>query len=200
MMGGSMMAQMMEANGRDEGNVRLWGKGQRDGDGNVADGSDDGWDGRDGWRLSGNGWAAPVPERKGIDKRNVNTKEVRTKKEEAVKNSKGVTLFDPYFDIVQVTVYGQARFFNAPPAQPAAEPSPGEVTAAAAPSATAATPAGAPAAPASRAGRPPTPRRPPVRPAPLKVPRRSPRPHRPPNGAAAKHGQDRGRQSGTSSG
>ncbi len=74
-------------------------------------------------------------------------KSARRKKRQ-LKKSKGATLFDPYFDIVQVTIYGQARFFNAPPAQPAAEPSPGEVTAAAAPPATAATPAGAPAAPA----------------------------------------------------
>ncbi len=132
------------------------------------------------------GGAAPVPERKGKDVRNVNTKEVRTKKEEAVKNSKGVTLFDPYFDIVQVTIYGQARFFNAPPAQPAAEPSPGEVTAAAAPPANAATPAGAPAASSEPAAKV-APAASPTSPAEGSAPKSTTTPA--PNGAAANTGK-----------
>ena len=36
--------------------------------------------------------------------------------QKAIDEAKGPTLFDLYFDIVQVKVYGQARFFNAPPA------------------------------------------------------------------------------------
>lgn len=44
---------------------------------------------------------------------------------------KGPSLFDPYFDIVEVTVYGQARFFNPPPVDAATEPSLGETPAAA---------------------------------------------------------------------
>jgi hypothetical protein len=70
-------------------------------------------------------------ERKGKDVRSEKRAEKRKENEEALKKSTGPTLFDPYFDIVQVTVYGQARFFNAPPEEPAAEPSPGEATAAA---------------------------------------------------------------------
>ena len=37
--------------------------------------------------------------------------------EKAVEDTKGPSLFDPYFDIVQVKVYGQARFFNPPPTE-----------------------------------------------------------------------------------
>ena len=110
------------------------------------------------------GWGRR-PAKTGIDKRNVDAKKEREKKEKAITESKGVTLFDPYFDIVQVTVYGQARFFNPPPDQPAAEPSSGESPAAA---------AGADAA--VQRGRTPT-RVPPNRPRPHRR-RRSPRPKR----------------------
>ena len=41
----------------------------------------------------------------------------------AVKKATGVTIHDPYFNIVEVTVYGQARFYNPPPPEPPAEPS-----------------------------------------------------------------------------
>ena len=51
----------------------------------------------------------------------------RTKKaqmvEDAVRKAQGVTIHDPYFNIVEATVYGQARFYNPPPPEPAAEPS-----------------------------------------------------------------------------
>ena len=68
--------------------------------------------------------------RKGIDNRkeSIVPRHARKQEEEATK-SKGPSLFDPYFDIVEVTVYGQARFFNPPPEMPAAEPSPGETPA-----------------------------------------------------------------------
>ena len=46
--------------------------------------------------------------------------------EEAAEAAKGPSLFDPYFNIVEVKVYGQARFYNPPPDEPAAEPSLGE--------------------------------------------------------------------------
>jgi len=93
------------------------------------------------------GGGAVTPERKGIDKRNVDSKKGRTEKEKAALQSKGPSLFDPYFDIIQMTVYGQARFFNPPPAQPAAEPSPGETAAAPVPPASGVPPAVGPAAP-----------------------------------------------------
>ena len=47
----------------------------------------------------------------------------------AVEAAKGPSLFDPYYNIVEVKVYGQARFYNPPPAEPEAEPSPGETAA-----------------------------------------------------------------------
>jgi hypothetical protein len=77
--------------------------------------------------------------RKGIDNRTIKRADERKKAEEAISKTKGPSLFDPYFDIVQVTVYGQARFFNPPPEMPAVEPSPGE-TAAATPEPTATKP------------------------------------------------------------
>jgi hypothetical protein len=42
---------------------------------------------------------------------------------EAVKKASGVTIHDPYFNIVEVTVYGQTRFYNPPPPAPPAAPS-----------------------------------------------------------------------------
>jgi hypothetical protein len=87
--------------------------------------------------------------RKGTDVRNVDTKKARKEKEKAIEQSKGVTLFDPHFDIVQVTVYGQARFFNPPTGEEPAQPSLGESanTATAAPTA----PSGSPTATATTA-------------------------------------------------
>jgi hypothetical protein len=59
--------------------------------------------------------------------------------EQLVKKSTAVTIHDPYFNIVEATVYGQARFYNPPPPAPAAPPS------AAAPAPAPATPEGTPA-------------------------------------------------------
>jgi len=48
--------------------------------------------------------------------------------EALVKKATAVTIHDPYFNIVEVTVYGQARFYNPPPpeapTQPSAAPAP----------------------------------------------------------------------------
>ena len=91
-------------------------------------------------------------ERTSIDRRSVE------ETMEELEKRKGPSLVDPYFNIVQVTVYGQARFYNPPPAEPEAQSSPGDVPA------TPATP-GAPSenAPARRRTRrwstPPAPRR-----------------------------------------
>jgi hypothetical protein len=79
--------------------------------------------------MPGMGAVGAPAQKKGIDKRNVDAKKVREQKEKAVTESQGVTLFDPYFDIVQVTVYGRARFYNPPPAGPAPEPSSGDAAA-----------------------------------------------------------------------
>jgi hypothetical protein len=82
-------------------------------------------------RMGGDGMAGGTgAARKGIDNRSKNRADARKKEEEQVSKATGPSLFDPYFDIVQVTVYGQARFFNPPPEIPALEPSPGDTLAA----------------------------------------------------------------------
>src|SRR5262249_28564451 len=43
--------------------------------------------------------------------------------EKAVAKATPQSLHDPYFNIVEVTVYGQARFYNPPPEEPPAEAS-----------------------------------------------------------------------------
>jgi hypothetical protein len=77
-----------------------------------------------GMRGYGAGPAAPV--RKGTDKRSTNRGEVRKEETKAVETAKGPTLFDPYFDIVEVKLYGQARFYNPPPADAEVLPSLGD--------------------------------------------------------------------------
>ena len=98
--------------------------------------------------MSGNNAA---DQRKKVDTSNINRKEEREKKDKAVEEQKGPSLFDPYFNIVEVKVYGQARFYLPPTAEAAEPSSPGDVAASpAAPAAAAgATPpaAGAPATP-----------------------------------------------------
>jgi hypothetical protein len=69
------------------------------------------------------GGGAVLPARKGVDTR---SQDARKKFKEAVKTAKSVTapsLHDPYYNIVEVKVYGQARFFSPPPAPAPAEPS-----------------------------------------------------------------------------
>ncbi len=81
--------------------------------------------------------AATKPEKQGKSMKGVDTAKARAAKEKAALDAKGPTLFDPYFNIVQVRIYGQARFFQPPPEAPPAKPSPGDVAGA--------TDAGAPA-------------------------------------------------------
>ncbi len=94
--------------------------------------------------------------RKGTDVRNIDREKKRKEKEKAINQVKGPSLFDPHFDIVQVTVYGQARFFNPPPVDEQAEPSLGDTATAAGASggtpAKAPTPAAPPASAAPAAG------------------------------------------------
>jgi hypothetical protein len=68
-------------------------------------------------------------ERKKVDVSSVNRKEEREKKAKELEEKHGPSLLDPYFNIVQVTVYGQARFYNPPPADAEVQPSPGDVAA-----------------------------------------------------------------------
>ena len=76
--------------------------------------------------------AAAGTARKGQDNRSNDRVKKRKEEETKVNEAKGPSLFDPYFDIVEVTVYGQARFFKAPPVEATPEPSPGATPAAAA--------------------------------------------------------------------
>lgn len=87
--------------------------------------------------MGGMGAAGAAPARKGVDKRSKNRSEERKEERKAVEAAKGPSLFDPYYDIVEVKVYGQARFYNPPPtdAEIVTEPSPGETAAKAAESA-----------------------------------------------------------------
>jgi hypothetical protein len=103
--------------------------------------------GRTGGTMGGMGATAGQPKRTGKDVRSVDRSKQRSEKQKAVEQAKGPSLFDPYFDIVQVTIYGQARFFNPPPADATIEPSLGQ---AASLPATAET-SGAPSNPAAKA-------------------------------------------------
>ncbi len=80
----------------------------------------------------GMGMGATAAARKGTDKRTTNRGEQRKEETKAVETAKGPSLFDPYFDIVEIKVYGQARFYNPPPADAETQPSPGETAAKAA--------------------------------------------------------------------
>ncbi|WP_422929558.1 hypothetical protein [Singulisphaera sp. PoT] len=67
-----------------------------------------------------------VAERKGVDKRATDRgkdkKEEERKKEEAAR-ALAQSIHDPYYYLVQLTVYGQARFYNPPPPPPTVEES-----------------------------------------------------------------------------
>ncbi len=67
--------------------------------------------------MGGMGGAAEV--RKGTDVRSKDRRADRKKAEEALKKRSRVSLQDPYYNVVELTVYGQARFYNPPPPPPA---------------------------------------------------------------------------------
>ena len=79
----------------------------------------------EGYGGGGGGGAAT---KAGIDKRTTNQAKEAAKRAEAAKKAGGASLHDPYYNIVQVTIYGQARFFNPPPVEAPAEPSQAEAT------------------------------------------------------------------------
>lgn len=85
-----------------------------------------GMPGMDGGMGMGMGGMGMAPARQGVDKRGENA---ASKFEKQVKAARSVTtnsLFNPYFNIVEVTIYGQARFFNPPVEAPAVDPSASE--------------------------------------------------------------------------
>ena len=75
------------------------------------------------------GGAGAAAARKGTDKRSVDRGKKREDEIKAAESSKGLSLFDPYFNIVEVKIYGQARFYNPPPEEPEGEASPGQLAA-----------------------------------------------------------------------
>jgi hypothetical protein len=87
----------------------------------------------------------------GTDVRGTDRKSKREMEEALIKQqSAAVTIHDPYYYIVNVTIYGQARFYNAPPPEPAPAPSQAEGTPAEAAPATPPAEAPAPQAPEAK--------------------------------------------------
>jgi hypothetical protein len=76
--------------------------------------------------------------------------------EAAIKKQSSVTIHDPYFNIVEMTVYGQARFYNPPPPEPPAAPSVAETAPTPAPAAAEGTPPATEAAPKAEGEAPKT--------------------------------------------
>jgi hypothetical protein len=97
--------------------------------------------------YSGGGAASAVPARKGVDVRSQSRSKTREEEEKAAAKRSIVTIHDPYYNVVEVTVYGQARFYSPPPEEPPAEPS---QSAATAPAPSEGTPAAPPAADAPK--------------------------------------------------
>jgi len=70
------------------------------------------------------GMTGSAEARKGVDARSKDrTKAAADALKNMTKKSAPSTLHDPYFNIVEVKIYGQARFFNPPPTEAPAEPS-----------------------------------------------------------------------------
>jgi hypothetical protein len=83
--------------------------------------------------MGGFGMGGVDRKKSGKDVRKEDRKGDRKKVEQAIEENRVTSLSDPYFNIVQVKVYGQARFFNAPPADSAPPPSTADAGAATAP-------------------------------------------------------------------
>ena len=116
---GNMMTNMMKGMGGYGGNYMRSMRGMMDAGAMAAmSGSAMGYGG-----PMGGGAAA---ERKGVDKRSEDVAKKHREQEQAVKKSGATALHDPYYNIVEVTVYGKARFFNPPPTDAPAEPSQSE--------------------------------------------------------------------------
>jgi len=60
---------------------------------------------------------AAAPQRKGVDARTKDRAKDAAAAVKAVKSATTSSLHDPYFYIVEVKIYGQARFFNPPPVE-----------------------------------------------------------------------------------
>ncbi len=125
MMGGSMMAGMMMDPARMAGRMMMPGSAAGR-DGAMMDPA------RMAGRMMPGMMSSPDMARggtakKGIDVRTQDREKAR-KEKEAKRKALGRAV-DTYYDLVEVTVYGQARFYNPPPAPPAEAASPGDATA-----------------------------------------------------------------------
>ena len=69
---------------------------------------------------------AAAPQRKGVDARTKDRAKDAAAAVKAVKSAATASMHDPYYYIVEVKIYGQARFFNPPPAEAPVEPSQAE--------------------------------------------------------------------------
>ncbi|WP_337177832.1 hypothetical protein [Paludisphaera sp.] len=115
---GGMMGRMMGEMGGAEG-MSMMGPGMM-GSGMMGPGMMRG--------MGGMGGMAQA--RKGVDRRGVDRAEKRKEAEKAITEAKSVEPSpDLYYNIVEVTVYGQARFYNEPTPEAAEEASPGEADA-----------------------------------------------------------------------
>jgi hypothetical protein len=79
--------------------------------------------------MQGMQGAGSAAARKGTDKRATDRSKTRTEEKKSAESAKGPSRFDPHYDIIEIKVYGQARFYNVPPPEPATESSPGDVAA-----------------------------------------------------------------------
>jgi len=76
--------------------------------------------------MGGMGGMMPGADHKGVDKRSENRAKKFQEEKEAVEKTTQSSLHDPYYTIVEVKVYGQAKFFNPPPTETPEEPSQSE--------------------------------------------------------------------------
>lgn len=73
--------------------------------------------------MSGMGGMAPAATKKGIDLRTKDRVAERKAKADAAKKAAPKKSVDHFYNVIEVTVYGQARFYNTPPPIVPAEPS-----------------------------------------------------------------------------
>jgi hypothetical protein len=79
----------------------------------------------------GGGTGGAAAKKQGVDKRSENRAKKAEESVAAAKKAVVTTIHDPYYYIVEVKIYGQARFFNPPPPETPAEPSQAAAAAAA---------------------------------------------------------------------
>jgi hypothetical protein len=127
MMGGRGMGRrgdMMSTRGFGGGNYGMAGQA---GFGARRRGRGDEMGGRGDMMGGGFGGAGMQSPQHGTNLRGVDPKKKREALQKRMEEKQaGPSLFDPYFNIVEVKIYGQARFYNPPPPISEEEPSPGD--------------------------------------------------------------------------